>query len=285
MTATQAPGSTDTMPTAMTGTAVRKPEDGLGKTRRPERARHVRLDVGSRLTAPLTLPRADLWASANQANKSAALEERARIARHLHDSVSQTLYAISLVASRARSDLAQNNGNEVWQVLEDVLQLADAGQLELRALLTDIRSDVLTSAGLTAALVDLTRAVRTRSGLDIRLSFADEPDLPPATKDELLLITREALQNIIKHASASRVDIVFESSGGDMVLLISDDGRGFDPAVSQPDHFGLQSMRERAAAVGGTLYVVSARGAGTHIRVRVPASSAVERVHSRPSRE
>jgi len=198
------------------------------------------------------------------------LEERARIARELHDSVSQTLYAITLVALQARGVLEQNNGQEVRQVIDDVLRLANAGQSELRALLTDLRSDFLTSAGLAASLLNLTQAVRTRSGLDVRLSFADEPDVPPTTKDALLLITREALQNIVKHAGADRVDIVFEATGGDVELLIIDDGRGFDPAVAQPGHFGLQSMRERAAAIGGTLDVVSAHGTGTRVRVQVP---------------
>src|SRR5215467_7318281 len=136
------------MATAMTGTTIRPPKEGLQQAR-PEPARHVPMHVGSRLTAPLYFPRADTRTDAKEASVSntAVLQERARIARELHDSVSQTLYAIVLVASRARTVLEQNNGNEVRQVLDNVLQLANTGQSELRALLTDIRSDVLVSAG------------------------------------------------------------------------------------------------------------------------------------------
>ena len=122
--------------------------------------------------------------------------------------------------------------------------------------------------------------MRTRNDLDIRLSLGDEPDLPAATKDALVLISREALHNVVKHASADRVDIVLEVLARETVLVITDEGRGFDPAASRPGHFGLQSMRERAAAVGGTLGLVSAEGVGTQIRVCVPPRSEAERGHS-----
>ena len=91
--------------------------------------------------------------------------------------------------------------------------------------------------------------------------------MPAATKEALVMIGREALHNIVKHASANRVDVVLERDAGQTVLLITDDGRGFDPATPRPGHFGLQSMRERAAAVGGTLALISAVGLGTQFRV------------------
>jgi signal transduction histidine kinase len=198
------------------------------------------------------------------------LQERARIARELHDSVAQTLYAITLGAVRARSLLELNEGIQVQRIIDDVLQLAGAGQTELRAILTDIRSDRLASGGLTAALESLATDARTRSGLDIRLSFAGEPHVPGATKEALVMISREALHNVVKHGAADRVDLVLEANPGGLVLLITDDGRGFDPASPRPGHFGLQTMRERATAVGGTLGLMSAVGHGTQIRVSVP---------------
>ena len=198
------------------------------------------------------------------------LQERTRIARELHDTVSQTLYAITLTASRALRVLKQSEGNEVQHFIDDVLQLATAGQSELRALLTNIRSDRLPPGGLTAGLANLAADVRTRHGLEIRLSLADEPDVPATTKDALVLISREALHNVVKHACADRVDIVLDVLAGETVLLITDDGHGFDPAASRPGHFGLQSMRERAAALGGTLDLLSAHDLGTQIRVCIP---------------
>jgi len=180
------------------------------------------------------------------------------------------LYAITLIASRARTVVEQNAGKDIRQVLDDVLQLANAGQSELRALLTDIRSDLVTSDGLAAALLRLTDAIQTRSGLDIHLSLGEEPDVPPNTTEALLLITREALHNVVKHASADRVDIVLKTVGAYMLLTITDNGCGFDPAVSRRGHFGLQSMRERAAIAGGQIDVLSAHGLGTHVRVYIP---------------
>jgi signal transduction histidine kinase len=94
--------------------------------------------------------------------------------------------------------------------------------------------------------------------------------VPATTKDALVSISREALHNVVKHARADRVDIVLEVLAGETVLLITDDGRGFDPAASHPGHFGLQSMRERATALGAMLGVVSADGVGTQIRVCIP---------------
>jgi signal transduction histidine kinase len=198
------------------------------------------------------------------------LQERARIARELHDSVLQTLYAITLTASRARRLLELNGDYDVQRLIDDVLQLADAGQSELRALLANIRSDLLTSAGLTAALARLAADVRTRNGLDVRLSLAGEPDMPVATKEALAWISREALHNVVRHAGADRVDIVLEVCGREIVLLIIDNGRGFDPAAFRPGHFGLQSMRERTATIGGALELASADGVGTQIRVCIP---------------
>jgi signal transduction histidine kinase len=183
------------------------------------------------------------------------------------------LYAITLTASRARKLLDRDDANEAQGIIDDLLQLANAGQSELRALLANIRSDQLMCGGLAAGLEHLAADVRARSSLDIRLSLAAEPEVPAMLKETLVSISREALNNVVRHAGADRVDIVFAIRDTHIVLLITDDGRGFDNAASRPGHFGLQSMRERAAAVGGTLGVVSAEGTGTQIRVCIPRAS------------
>jgi signal transduction histidine kinase len=196
--------------------------------------------------------------------------ERARISRELHDGVLQTLYAITLTASRGL--LA--GPNDVANILGEVTRLANGAQSELRAMLTDFRSDTRTGRGLIVELAALGADLRARSGLEIGLSLGDEPVVSATTKEAVLSIAREALYNVFKHADATRVDIVLEVASGEFALQISDDGRGFDPGVLRADHFGLQSMRERAAAVGGALELVSSANNGTQIRVGVPASGA-----------
>lgn len=217
------------------------------------------------------LARAGFGATAGQVSAAeyAMLQERARIARDLHDSVSQTLYAITLSAARARRLLQDNEANKAQDILGDVLLLATAGQSELRALLSDIRTDLLPSAGLIGGLAHLAADVRTRNGLDVRVSVADEPGLPVDMRQALVLICREALHNVVNHAGADRVDVVLEVLAEEVLLLIKDNGRGFDLAASRPGHFGLQSMRERATAVGGTLELISLRAVGTEVRVRI----------------
>ena len=159
---------------------------------------------------------------------------------------------------------------QVQVVIDDVLQLASGGQSELRALLTDMRASTRTSGDLDSGLKSLTAEVRARHGLDIRLSVSDEVDVPPAVAEALVMIAREALHNVVKHAGAGRVDIALELDSGELCLSVADDGRGFDPALPRPGHFGLQSMWERAAAVAGRLELSSRVGVGSRVRVRIP---------------
>jgi signal transduction histidine kinase len=198
---------------------------------------------------------------------AAVLDEHARIARELHDSVSQTLYAISITAERAAlRHLNQGDAQQMQQMLSDVARLAHSGQSEVRLVLANLWSEQLVSGGLAAGLTRLAAG----HTLDIRLSLAAESDPPASTTEALLLIAREALHNIVKHSGANRVDIVLETRADRLTLVVSDNGRGFDPDVWRNGHFGLQSMRKRATAVGAVLALESAEGAGTQVRVSVP---------------
>ncbi len=254
-------------------TAIRT--DGVRQIGRAEPPRRGAVRDGSRSHAPHGVPRAGIHGTARRVNaeRNVMLKERARIARELHDSVAQTLYAITLTASRALGLLELHGDEDVQRIIGDVVHLANNGQSELRALLTNIRSEPLSAAGLTGALAKLAADVHRRSGLDIRLSHTGEPNVPPSTKDALLLISSEALRNVVKHAGANRVDIVLEVDVRELVLRISDDGHGCGPALTRPDHFGLQSMRERAAALGGMLELVSRVGVGTQIRISIAISA------------
>jgi signal transduction histidine kinase len=201
----------------------------------------------------------------------AVQQERGRVASDLHDTVAQTLYGISLSAARVLALLERSETAQVQTVVEELLHLANDGQTELRTLLHDLRSDqpLPLQGGLTGTLASLATGIESRTGSQVRLSIADEPDLANTAKATLIRIAREALHNIAKHARATHVDIVLEVGPTEVTLHITDNGRGFDLAESHPGHFGLHMMREHAMAIGGALDLVSAPGRGTQVRIRV----------------
>ena len=202
----------------------------------------------------------------------AALEERQKLARELHDSVSQALYGIALNASAA-DELFDVAPERARGLVGDVLRLAEAGLTEMRALIFELRPESLEQEGLVGALEKQAAALQARHGLQVRLSLGSEPEVPAATKEALYRLAQEALHNAAKHARARTLDVVLEVTNGAVDLLVADDGRGFDPDGDFPGHLGLRSMRERTAAVGGTLEIASAPGAGTRLSVRVPVAA------------
>jgi len=204
------------------------------------------------------------------AREKVALEERQRLARELHDSVSQSLYAIQLGARMARERLDQDPAG-IAQPIDHVIRLAEASQAEMRALIFELRPEALETEGLVAALNRQIEAVRARHGIAANLVVTAEPDLPIKVKQALHRIGQEALWNTVKHAQARHVNVRLEAEGGSVALEIADDGIGFDPSARFPGHLGLSSMHERATGVGGYLEVLSAHGRGTRIVVRVQA--------------
>jgi signal transduction histidine kinase len=199
----------------------------------------------------------------------AALEERQRLARELHDSVSQALYGIALGAKTARKLLDQNP-DRAADPLEYVDSLAEAGLAEMRALIFELRPESLQSEGLAAALDKQAAALRARHGINVETDLCNEPDAQLEAKEALYRIAQEALHNTIKHARASTVQIRMQCSANHVLLEICDDGIGFDPKGNFPGHLGLHSMRERIERLGGTLAVESAPGKGTEIRAWMP---------------
>jgi PAS domain S-box-containing protein len=205
------------------------------------------------------------------AQEMAALEERQHLARELHDSVSQALYGIALGARTAHAWLDREGPPErVAEWLDYVLSLAEAGLTEMRALIFELRPESLKTEGLIAALEKQAAALQARHEIPVRATLGHEPDLPLEVKEALYRIAQEALHNTFKHARASRADLRLECDAQGVTLEVSDDGVGFDPGASFPGHLGLESMRERAARVGGALEVRSAPEEGTSIRVRIP---------------
>lgn len=206
----------------------------------------------------------------DQARRLAALEERQRLARELHDSVSQVLYGIGLGARTART-LLDRDPSQAAEPMDYVLSLADAGLAEMRALIFELRPDSLEKEGLVAALTRQAAALRTRHNLKVHSEFCPEPVLPFEAKEALYRITQESLNNVAKHAHASQVYIRLQDDHGDISLEIQDNGVGFDPEAEYPGHMGLNSMRERASQIGGILELVSEAGRGALVRVRIPS--------------
>ncbi|MAT40892.1 MAG: hypothetical protein CL609_01025 [Anaerolineaceae bacterium] len=198
--------------------------------------------------------------------KVATLEERQRLARELHDSVSQALYGIALGARTARTQLERDPA-KVAEPLDYILSLAEAGLTEMRALIFELRPESLQKEGLVTALTKQADALRTRHKLDIVTSFSSEPDISLEDKETIYRIAQEALHNITKHASATHVELALQTGEGYLKLEVQDNGKGFDPQGKFPGHLGLQSMRERVNNLDGILEIKSKPGWGTLIRV------------------
>ena len=201
-----------------------------------------------------------------------ALEERQRLARDLHDSVSQAVYGIAL-AARSAQELLSKDPSLVHEPLEYLLRLSEAALAEMRALIFELRPEALAREGLTGALKHHTAALRARHGIKVEESLGAEPDLSFERKQGLYRIAQEALHNAARHARAKRVVVALSQVNSDIRLEVSDDGVGFDSAAaSDPGHFGLNTMRERATELGGTLEIDSRVRGGTTVRAIVPVS-------------
>jgi signal transduction histidine kinase len=204
-----------------------------------------------------------------QVRQAAALEERNRLARDLHDSVSQALYAIVLAVTAGRANLTKDLGR-VARALDNIQALTGAAQADLRALLFDLKADSVARTGLVNALLERAQFLRLRHGLAVQTELCPEPSLQTSCKDALYGIAREALHNAAKHARANRVDLKLSQLAENLVLEIADDGVGFLPGEPRPGHYGLQSMRERAAELGAELRIDSTPGEGTRVVAVLP---------------
>jgi signal transduction histidine kinase len=205
-----------------------------------------------------------------QAQELAALQERQRLARELHDSVSQALYGISLGAHTALEALQSNEPEQTQASLEYVNTLAEAGLAEMRALIFELRPESLESEGLVVALTKQVAVLRARYKLTVEADLGEEPNLSLECKNALYRIAQEALHNIVKHARANTVVLRLVKQKDEILLEVRDNGRGFDPASPFPGHLGLHSMQERITKVGGTLTIESKPGQGTCIRAQIP---------------
>jgi signal transduction histidine kinase len=231
--------------------------------------RNVTLALAIAQQAAIAIENAWLY---QKAQDLAALEERQRLARELHDSVTQALFGIRVGVDTAIAQLDRDL-DQAAESMRYVRTLAQGGMAEMRTLLFELRPESLETEGLVAGLQKQAAALAARHEVPVEAALGDEPAASLAVKEALYRITQEALHNTFKHAQPTSVELRLEQVDGAIVLEVRDDGCGFDAGGSYPGHLGLPSMKERATRLGGTLKVESAPACGTVVRARIPSSA------------
>jgi signal transduction histidine kinase len=250
----------------------------LGVTRQgPPRYRPEEVSAAQALASQVAVTLGNV-ALFRRARAVAAAETRQALARDLHDSVSQTLFSVTLQVRAAQAELRKAGLGEdhpaAW-ALAEISELNQGALAEMRALIFELRPGALAEEGLVVAVSKHAAAVAAREGIDVDVAGPDDRlPLSPEAEEQLYRLTQEALNNVVKHARTVAAAVIVTSGPAQVTVAIHDDGIGFDPALARPGHLGLASMRERVTRLGGRLDVASAPGCGTTITATVPAAVA-----------
>lgn len=204
-----------------------------------------------------------------KAAESAVLEERRRMARDLHDTVSQQLFAIHMSASSLPKVL-ERNPEHGQTVMNQLITMSQMAQKQMRALIAQLRPVELEGRSLFEALERWFPDYCRQNGLKGIKELELQGELSEAIEHQLFLIIQEAMANIVKHAEARLVSLSLREGPRQVVLSISDDGQGFEHVQQKQGSYGLTTMRERAEKLGGQVEIISRKGAGTTIRVHIP---------------
>jgi signal transduction histidine kinase len=209
-----------------------------------------------------------------QAQEASMLQERHRLARDLHDAVTQSLYGLTTLSEAGQAQieagvLDEAAAGSVNHILARIGHTARQALKEMRLFIHQLRPPALEEEGLVGALHTRLAAVEGRFDVEARLLADGDVDLPMPVQHALYQIAQEALNNVLRHALARSVTITLTCQDRGAVLEIVDDGCGFDPDSVPDGRMGLVNMRDRAREAGGTLEIVSAPGAGTRVRVVV----------------
>jgi signal transduction histidine kinase len=211
-----------------------------------------------------------------RAERAAVMEERQRLARDLHDSVTQSLYSMTLLTEGGRRLANAGDLESIDDYFVDLGEIALQSLKEMRMLIYELRPPVLAQEGLVGALQRRLDTVEGRAGVEARLLMAgdflengDRMALPASMEQNLYSIAQEALNNALKHAAATSVTVWLRVDGEQLELEVVDDGHGFDPE-SAGGGLGLSTMRERAERLDGSLEIHSAPGEGTGIKAKIP---------------
>jgi signal transduction histidine kinase len=204
------------------------------------------------------------------AQQAALMAERQRLARDLHDSVTQSLYSVTLFAQAIRSSASSGNLPLMQQYVSRISEMAQQALKEMRWLIYELRPAVVQELGLVEALRRRLEMVERRAGVQTEFVVDGAQELDAPLENAVYQIVQEALNNILKHSSANYVTLRMRMAQRELQLEINDDGKGFNPAANQTMGLGLDSMRERAAQLGGALTILSKPGQGTRVRLSVP---------------
>ena len=199
-----------------------------------------------------------------QAEQSAITSERHRLARELHDAVTQTLFSANLIAD-VIPRIWKRKPEEGMQNLEELRQLTRGALAEMRTLLLEMRPESLERADLKSLLTQLADAFTGRVRVPVSVAIQGDCELTQEVKIVFYRVAQEALNNIARHSGARQVNLHLECQPGQMSLLIKDDGLGFDPGSVPSGHMGIAIMRERASSIGASLKIDSQPGQGTTI--------------------
>ena len=234
------------------------------------REAEVARDKSEKQQAELQSAHRQLQSHAARAEELAVLQERNRLARELHDSVTQSLYSLTLFSHAARR-MAENIGdNKLERQIEQIGNTAVKTLKEMRLLVYELQPPELKKEGLIRALRQRLEAVEGRSGVEARLVVNELVRLPRSVEQELYRITNEALNNALKHAAANSATVYLQQLDDRVELEVVDDGIGFEPETVR-DHggMGLESIRQRARQLGGEVTICSAPGEGTSVKVAI----------------
>ena len=208
-----------------------------------------------------------------QAEQLAVLEERQRLARELHDSVTQALYSVTLYADAARMAFSAEKWEALERNLQEVRNMAREAMYDMRLLVFELRPFMLETEGLVSALRARLAAVEGRSGLKTEVRVEGERRLPIVIEQELYRIAQESLNNVVKHAEAKEVQINVKYEDKSVSLEMMDDGKGFDmETANQSGGLGLPGIKERVKQLAGSLEIESDSGKGTRLTVRIPVN-------------
>ncbi|MFD2169928.1 sensor histidine kinase [Tumebacillus lipolyticus] len=240
-------------------------EIGLSGDRLNEMAQRIEKQVAS--LQRLSTEKAEMQ---DQLKKSAILEERQRLARELHDAVSQQLFAISMMSSAVQENMNNMEGGKIERQIAMIEKMAGHAQKEMRALLLHLRPATLEGKGLREGLEELLQEFQAKQPIEIRTEITDIPPLSKGVEDHLFRIVQEGLSNVFRHSQATSVTVRLGATDTQVFLRMIDNGVGFDMSSSKAASYGLRSMQERADEIGGVLDMISSPGKGTQLSVKVP---------------
>jgi PAS domain S-box-containing protein len=236
------------------------------------KARHAGMAMTIANQAAIALVNVELFGAAQSL---AILQERQRLARNLHDAVNQSLFSAGLIAE-SLPGLWEQDQEDARRSLDDLRNLTRGAIAEMRMMVSELRPLALIDSNLGDLLHQLADAFTGRTNIHVALTITGEDILVSEVQVAVYRICQEGLNNIAKHAAASRVKIKLQYTAGKVDLHIQDNGRGFDSNLSLPGHYGLSMMYERAEAVGAKLEIMSRPGKGTAIIFRWQETSKQE---------